>query len=121
MATETRKILFTVDEVRTALIHYAIRTEMRMPKEGIDKLRFAKEGASVTFIYSRSPEGEKREVNFSDQQVGAAMILYCHTRGFPLPRGADKMVKNEGQGISMMMRLVHTEEQRGGGKAAASE
>ena len=110
MATETRKIAFTVDEVRAALIHYAIRTEMRMPKEGIDRVRFAKEGAGVTFVYSRSAEGEKREVTFSDQQVGAAMILYCHTRGFPLPRDADKMVKNEGDGISMMMRLVHSDE-----------
>ncbi len=118
MATETRKIQFTPDEVRAALIHYAIRTEMRMPKEGIDKVRFAKEGAGVTFIYLRSTDGEKREVTFNDQQVGAAMILYCHTRGFPLPRGADKMVKNEGDGISMMMRLVHTEERA---KPAPSE
>ena len=118
MATETRKIVFTADEVRAALIHYAIRTEMRMPKEGIDKVRFAKEAAEVTFIYQRSSDGEKREITFNDQQVGAAMILYCHTRGFPLPRDAEKIVKGEGEGISMMMRLTHLEERN---KAAPTE
>lgn len=110
MATETRKIAFTSEEVRAALVHYAIRTEMRMPKEGIDKVRFGKEGAEVTFIYQRSSEGEKREVTFNDQQVGAAMILYCHTRGFPLPRDAEKIVKGEGDGISMMMRMTHSDD-----------
>ncbi len=109
MPTETRKIQFDADEIRAALIHYALRTEMRLPKEGIDKVRFAKDGANVTFIYSRSPEGEKREVIFTEQQVAAAIILYCHTRGFPLPRSAEKVIRNEGNGTSMMIRLVHTD------------
>jgi hypothetical protein len=109
MPTETRKIQFTADEIRAALIHYALRTEMRLPKEGIDKVRFAKDGANVTFIYGRNPDGEKREVIFTEQQVGAAILLYCHTRGFPMPRAAEKVVRNEGDGTSMLIRLVHTE------------
>lgn len=107
MPIETRKLQFDANEIRAALIHYALRTEMRLPKEGIDKVRFSKDGANVTFIYARSPEGEKREVIFTEQQVGAAILLYCHTRGFPMPRAAEKVVKNEGNSTSLMLRLVH--------------
>lgn len=109
MPTETRKIQFDADEIRAALIHYALRTEMRLPKERIDKVRFAKDSPNVTFIYSRSQDGEKREVIFTEQQVAAAIFLYCHTRGFPLPRAAEKVIRNEGSGTSMMIRLVHTD------------
>jgi len=109
MPVETRKIQFNADEIRAALIHYALRTEMRLPKEGINKIRFAKDGANVTFVYDRSPDGEKREVIFTDQQVGAAILLYCHTRGFPMPRAAEKVVRNEGEGTSMLIRLIHSE------------
>src|SRR4051812_46977937 len=107
MPTETRKIQFERDEIRAALIHYALRTEMRLPKEAIEKVKIAPDGATVTFLYARTAEGQARELNFTEQHVAAAVILYCKTHGFPLPREAEKMIKAEGTGISMMMRLVH--------------
>jgi len=108
MPTETRKIQFERDEIRAALIHYALRTEMRLPKETIDKVRVSENGGTVTFVYARQPDMKKpREINFTEQHVAAAVILYCRTHGFPLPREAEKILKPEGTGIAMMMRLVH--------------
>jgi hypothetical protein len=108
MPTETRKIQFERDEIRAALIHYALRTEMRLPKEPIDKVRVAPNGGTVTFVYARQPGlNQPREINFTEQHVAAAVVLYCRTHGFPLPREAVKMLKPEGTGIAMMMRLVH--------------
>lgn len=83
MPTETRKIQFSADEIRAALIHYALRTEMRLPKEGIDKVRFAPDGANVTFIYGRNPDGEKREV-ISPSSRSVPRSFYIATRAaFP--------------------------------------
>jgi hypothetical protein len=108
MPTETRKIQFERDEIRAALIHYALRTEMRLPKETIEKVKIAPSGATVTFVYARQPgSNQAREINFTEQHVAAAVILYCRSHGFPLPREAEKMLKPEGTGISMMMRLTH--------------
>jgi hypothetical protein len=114
MPTETRKIAFERDEIRAALIHYALRTEMRLPKESIDKVKVSPEKATVTFVYARQQGmNQPREINFTEQHVAAAVILYCKTHGFPLPREAEKMLKPEGTGISMMMRLVHDDSNPG--------
>ena len=78
MPTEMRKIVFTAEELQAALVNYALRTNKKLPNATIDNILVeGKEGVTATIVYMRDGTDEAKSVEFTSNDVAAAIILYC--------------------------------------------
>lgn len=106
MPLETRKLEFTEAEVQTALVSYSLRRDIALPERNIEQV-FIGEGTNPTVVLEYVPgqPGDTSEIEFSGEQVAAALILYCRGQKIPLPREAKKVLREEQGGISMIIRI----------------
>lgn len=111
MPMEMRKLAFTQDELQAALVNYALRSEIKLPNANIEKIRVKEEDdekktTSVTLVYPASESGnDLRSVEFSEAQIGAAIILYCKNLSIPLPRNARKTLSAENESVAIIMSV----------------
>ena len=106
MPNEMRKIVFTEDELQAALVNYALRTNKKLPNATINNILVeAKEGVTATIVYMRDGTEEAKSVEFTPNDVSAALILYCSTRQIPLPRDAKKVVIPIEDSVGMIIKI----------------
>lgn len=103
---ETRKLEFSEAEVQSALVTYALRSDIDLPESNVDEV-VIEDGANptVTLYYVPDEPGDTASVEFSGAQVAVALILYCRSQKIPLPRDAKKILREEDGGISMIIRI----------------
>ena len=107
--------------MRAALVNYALRSDMRLPKATIQSLEvYEKEGISARLKFPSSEEGNAREVEFSEAHLAAAIILYCRVQDIPVPRDARKVLSHQDNSIAMTME-AHLGEQSKVNTEAAQE
>ena len=108
MPSEMRKLVFTSDELREALINYALRTQRRLPAARIEHVAVAKAGGvTATFVYAPSDDHSPDPIEFDETNVAAAIILYCRTREIPLPRGGRKILTPFEDSVAMLVQSDH--------------
>ena len=106
MPNEMRKIVFTADELQAAMGNYALRTNKKLPNATIDNILVEeKEGVTATIVYMRDGTEEAKSVEFTTNDVAAAIILYCSTRQIPLPRDAKKVVVPIEDSVGMIIKI----------------
>ena len=64
-----------------------------------------KEGVTATLVYMRDGTDEAKSVEFTPNDVAAALILYCSTRQIPLPRDAKKVVVPIEDSVGMIIKI----------------
>ena len=110
MPAETRKIVFSTDELQAALVNYALRSEMRLPNANIERVTVGQEeGLNAVLEFSPLEDNNPRVVEFSEAHVAAAIILFCRTQEVPLPRDSRKVVVPEADSVAMMMKFEQDE------------
>jgi hypothetical protein len=106
VAAELRKMIFSENEVRAALINFALRNEIDVPQVNIEEVVIgSREDFSVAFRFAIEDQSDVAEVAFTHEQVAAAMILYCRTQDIPLPRIGKKVVTADKGSVVMMISL----------------
>ena len=111
MPTEIRRLSFSEDDVQAALVNYALRSNMKMPRSGIENLRVHKEdGISVTLHFAPNEDGDARDVKFSEAHLAAAIILFCRVQEIPVPRDARKVLSHDKNTVSMTMQVHYGEQ-----------
>jgi len=74
--SETRKLAFSQAELQSALVGYALRSDMKLPNANIDKVVLSDQGdRTVRLIFVRNTGDDVREVEFSQEHVAAAETL----------------------------------------------
>ena len=110
MPNEMRKIVFTADELQAALVNYALRTNKKLPNATINNILVeGKEGVTANIVYMREGTEEAKSVEFTANDVAAAIILYCSTRKIPLPRDAKKVVVPIEDSVGMIIKIENQE------------
>ena len=110
MPSETRKLAFTQAELQAALVNYALRSDMKLPNANIENIFVSNESdTTVRLVFQPNTADEVKEVEFSQEHVAAGIILYCRSRGIPLPRDSRKVLLVENDSVSMMMQVNYTE------------
>ena len=106
MPEELRKILFSKEELRAAVVGYCLRAKIRLPDKNIDELEVrADPEAMVVLKYADTGPEEENEVELSRDQVAAALIRYCSSINVPLPRSAQKVLQPADNGISLLINI----------------
>ncbi len=106
MPKELRKLVFDESELRAAAYDYCLRNNVNIPHAPVQDILISDEDAKVIVLRFESEDvNALKDVTLSRDQVGAALIKYCSTIKIPLPRTAQKILKVDGQEISMMVSV----------------
>lgn len=98
MPTEVRQIFFNVEEVKWALVEYARLKKNPVKLENITELTYNDaEKASVTLTVKHSENESVREVEFSNSDLAAAIIILARDIKLPLPHQGVKTLKAQKQ------------------------
>ncbi len=105
MPREDRRIHFDNEEVYKALYSMCFQKQMKPPPPGnIFKIMEDKENAGQILVGIKNPINEKETgLEYSQDFMAAALMLFCRGCGIPLPKSAKKsVVINDGQ---VMLRV----------------
>ena len=106
MPKELRKLVFEEAELRAAAYDYCLRNNVNMPHSPIDQLIVSDSDDSViSLCFTTNDVNDPKKVSLSRDQVGAALIKYCSNNQIPIPRMGQKILKVDGQEISMMVSV----------------
>jgi len=107
MATETRRITFTNEELILALTRQRRDEKQPLPESRIRGAVVEADGAGIKVeIMLQSQTGDGLEpLDIRPAEVAAALIKFCHLQKIPLPRRAAKSIAvNNGQ-IALVLKL----------------
>ncbi len=102
MPKEIRKLLFSAQEVETAVGVYLDATKAKARSRHITSValqRGAEVGALVKLTIALP--GGRNEIALTTEQLGAALIVYCKKTGVPLPKSGKKSIERDGSGLAM--------------------
>ena len=106
MPVDLRKVIFSNEEVQAALVNYCLRHDIKMPDTHITSIDVHWEPELTTDMHFEPQEnnGDGKELSFSNEQLAAALILYCQVKGDPLPRESQKTLEPVADGVSLTTR-----------------
>ena len=106
MPVDLRKVIFSNEEVQAALVNYCLRTDIKMPDAHITNIDVHWEPDLKSDMHFEPPEnnGDGKVLSFSNEQLAAALILYCQMKDDPLPRDGQKTLEPVADGISLTTR-----------------
>lgn len=119
MPCELRRIMFDEEEVVNAAFAYCERTRIVLPGTPVARIVLDSDSKRVVTMEFNAviPGDAGRKITLSAPQMLAALVLFCHQHGIPLPRDAEKAVQYKGDGLVMMIRIDRKIQQRTGAAA----
>lgn len=104
MIVDSRHILFSPPAIRAAMLAYRDIFPQKQPPgilgpvliRAVDPIRLG--------IKVQSPGSSGyREIEMSESEVAAMLIVYCRKLKIPLPRAADKAIEVDGENIALIV------------------
>ncbi len=107
MPLELRKIFFSTDELRVAVVAHCGATERPLPDAAIARLVIRKDQLATVTLHFRPSfnPADPAEVVFTSADVREALIRHCSTLGIPLPRAAKKVLWAQDDGMALLITL----------------
>lgn len=107
MPLELRKILFSTDELRAAVVAHCSATQRPLPDTEISRLVIRKDQRATVTLHFRPSfnPADPAEVAFTGADVREALIRHCAVLGIPLPRAAKKVLWAQDDGMALLITL----------------
>jgi hypothetical protein len=102
MPTETRVLGFNKNELFEALRDYYISTGRRLPPDSADRLTLKQYGEVQ--IALESP-GDGLATNFTENEVGAALVMFCIRKRIPIAKRAVKSLEVADQTLFLRLKI----------------
>jgi hypothetical protein len=100
--SESRIITFTKSEVFEALKDYCRQTSRPLPGASVDGLMLMQ---GKTIALELKPPGHESPITFAENEVAAAIMLFCAKSNIPLPRRAIKSIDVAQETLSLRLEL----------------
>lgn len=107
MPLELRKILFSTDELRAAIVAHCDATQRPLPDANVSRLVIRKDQSATVTLHFRPSfnPADPAEVVFTGADVREALIRHCRLLGIPLPRAAKKVLWAQDDGMALLITL----------------
>ena len=102
MPTETRVLCFNKIELFEALRDYCSHTGRRLPPDAAERLVLTQD--SEVRVTLNSP-GEESAIKFTENEVGAALVMFCIRKRIPIAKRATKSLEITGETISLHLKI----------------
>lgn len=109
MSREVRMIIFSNEEMQTALSEGDTRPGESMPRGRIENIEVHDREVGVIIHYRPRAYADIKEWRVSHAQAAAALIRFCLNQGIPLPRAAKKTLFRDDRGIVLQFELDRRE------------
>lgn len=107
---ELRKIVFSREEVLSAVYDYCIRQHKPMPRAAVKHIEITTTSELMVRLIFDVPESdEDSTVQVGSADIAVAIIRLCSRIGVPLPRAARKALQRDGDGLAMIINLNYTQ------------
>ncbi|MEG3617239.1 hypothetical protein V5T82_02115 [Magnetovibrio sp. PR-2] len=108
MLLDVRKLVFSDDLLKRAILEYFLDQKMQHPQSQIQKIRFlgtpGEKAQAVVEFMTADPKNPV-EIHLKEDQVLTAMIMVCKAHHVPLPRDAVKVLQLTKQGLAMTISM----------------
>jgi len=102
MPTEARTLGFSKNELFEALRDYCATTGRRLPAEAAERLVVTQD--TEIRVALNSP-GDESAINFTENEVGAALVMFCIRKRIPIAKRATKSLEIVDQTLSLHLRM----------------
>lgn len=109
MTAEVRYIVFTPDEVRSAILTYVQRQGIATTANDVVSVELIGPNEAPAAIVRLQPALTTKPVDIATQYLLAALLLYCVNRRIPIPRSAEKRVELSIDGLTLVMTTDHAQ------------
>lgn len=104
MPTEARHIYFNEEEITWALVEYCRLKKEAIKSDHVTELVYTEgEKIGATLLLQRPGNATLTAVKFTNADLGAAIIIFCHDIHLPLPHWGAKSLKAEGKTLSLQV------------------
>ena len=94
MPTEIRRLVFTNDELQSALSSAATKSNRTLPMGSITSAAFKRFGETeVQVEFYDTRDNQSTTATFDSSFVGSALIFYCVDEHIPIPRAAARPMR----------------------------
>lgn len=105
MPTETRRILFTNEELLNAIARHRRDDKQPLPQSRIRGIKAERNGHAVNVAILLSAGDGHERLEIRPEEVAASLIKYCALQKIPLPRRAQKSIAVEGGQVELHLQL----------------
>lgn len=112
MPSEIRHVIFSTAEVLEAVVAHARRAGRPLPIGAVTaaQVRCVVPGAPVSFRVEIAPDSAQAEaparvLEFQAEELAAALLGYCRSRGIPVAMRAEKALHKFGQRLGLVLTL----------------
>jgi len=102
MPTETRVLCFSKIELFEALRDYCSHTGRRLPPDAAERLVLTQD--SEVGVALNSP-GDESAMKFAENEVGAALVMFCIKKLIPIAKRATKSLEITGETLSLHLKM----------------
>lgn len=106
MPSELRRIVFSNDELKTALSEHNRHAKEKLPVGAVQACEPLPDGGgTVRLGIVNQSSGETQDVELSPETVGAALVRYCIQHKIPLPKRAHKSIHVQGDKVILNVSI----------------
>jgi hypothetical protein len=102
MPTESRILGFSKTELFEALRDYCSHSGRRLPADGADRLILNQDTEVRVKLNSLETESA---INFTDSEVGAALVMFCIKKRIPIAKRATKSLEVADGTLSLHLKM----------------
>jgi hypothetical protein len=105
MIEEQRTLIFSMDELATAVLSYLISSKKMGERDKLGRIAVnggADVSVSATIV---AVTGEQSPLDLGAQVLGAVLIAHCIKRKVPLPKRASKSIARNGDRLALAFTL----------------
>ena len=104
MVAELRHLVFSQQEVVTAVFEYRAYRGQPLPKGTVKGLKIlGDDPIQLQLEIVMDGSGQVRLADLIDADVTEALVLFCRNRKIPLPKSAEKAVRRIGGTVALMV------------------
>ncbi|HEY4162119.1 MAG TPA: hypothetical protein VGM59_03590 [Dongiaceae bacterium] len=105
MSTETRKIIFSTEEVIQAVSKHRRDEKQPLPESRIRGMK-TEDGVVPKFVLQLEDRGDgKTGIELRPAEIAVALIKFCRLKRIPLPKRADKSLALDDGHVTLILFL----------------
>jgi hypothetical protein len=108
MAFESRRLIFSQDELITAALDFCHHDRIALPDAEVEGVEFVSQAdPALTLIFRVKGPMDIDQVTLSQAQLVNALALFCKRKEIPLPMSSEKQVHCEDGKIALQFEMLH--------------
>ena len=108
MAFESRRLIFSQDELIAAALEFCRHDRIPLPDADVEGVEFVSQSdPALTLIFRVSCPMDIDRVTLSHAQLVSALALFCKSKEIPLPLSAEKQVRCENGKVALQFEMLH--------------